>query len=154
MAKTGFNVTIGADTKPFETALRNLNAIIKTSQNDLKRLNDGLKLNPTNTKILETQFKQLGYEIKDTEDKIIKLREAQWNLVKSYEENGGWTEEQARTFQRLKGEIAVTEEELKKLQKQYESWGSVAKQQALAVATKMQEVGKKNRRCWKKFSNS
>ena len=56
MAKTGFNVTIGADTKPFETALRNLNTIIKTSQNDLKRLNDGLKLNPTNTKILETQF--------------------------------------------------------------------------------------------------
>ncbi len=143
MAKTGFNVTIGADTKPFETALRNLNAIIKTSQNDIKRLNEGLKLNPTNTKILETQFKQLGYEIKDTEDKIRKLREAQNNLVKSYEENGGWTEEQARTFQRLKGEIAVTEEELKKLQKEYDSWGNVAKQQAIAVATKMQDVGNK-----------
>lgn len=143
MAKTGFNVTIGADTKPFETALRKLNEPIKIAQKDLQRLNEGLKLNPTNSKILETQYKQLGYEIKDTEDKIRKLREAQNNLAKSYEEKGGWTEEQARTFQKLKGEIAVTEEELKKLQKEYERFGSVGLQQANAVATKMQEIGNK-----------
>lgn len=152
MAKTGFNVTIGADTKPFETALRNLNQPIKDAQKSLQRLSDGLKLNPTNVTLLTEKEKQLGYQIEDTSKKITSLKEAQQNLQNEYAKTGSFTEEQERTFHKLNGEIAVTEEELKKLQKEYDNLGSVGLQQVRAIGEKMEALGDKIQSVGQKLS--
>lgn len=143
MAKTGFNVTIGADTKPFETALRNLNQPIKDAQKSLQRLNDGLKINPTNVTLLTEKEKQLSYQIEDTKKKLDKLNEAYRNLQNEYLKTGSFTEEQERTFHKLNGEIAVTEQELKQLQDEYNKFGSVGLQQAKAIGSQMEDLGSK-----------
>lgn len=152
MAKTGFNVTIGADTKSFQTALRNLNQPIKDAQKSLQKLSDGLKLNPTNVTLLTEKEKQLGYQIEDTSKKITSLKEAQQSLQNEYAKTGSFTEEQERTFHKLNGEIAVTEEELKKLQKEYDNLGSVGLQQVRAIGEKMEDLGTKIQSVGQKLS--
>lgn len=139
--KYGFNVTIGADTSSFTAALKKLNEPIKQAQNDIKRLNEGLKLNPGNTEVLKSKFEQLGYTIGDLKNKLDGLKEARANLER--EANGTYTEEQYRTLQKLNGEIAVTEEELKQAQKEYNNFGSVGLQQVHAVGDAMQDLGQK-----------
>ena len=139
--KYGFNITIGANTDPFTTALNKLNKPIKDAQSSIKRLNEGLNLNPRNTEILRSKFEQLGYTIGDLRSKLDDLKEARANLEK--EANGKYTEEQYRTLQKLNGEIAVTEEELKQAQKEYNNFGSIGLQQVHAVGEAMQDLGEK-----------
>lgn len=141
MAKYGFNVTIGADTRPFATALRSLNAPILDAQKSLTRLTQGLKLNPMNTALLSAKMEQLGWTIQQTRDKLDGLKEARNNLIKSA--NGKYTEEQYQTLTKLNIEIATTEEELKRLQKEYKNFGSVSTQQLIVVGKNLQSFGKK-----------
>lgn len=141
MAKYGFNVTIGADTRPFATALRALNAPINDAQKSLTRLSQGLKLNPMNTALLSTKMEQLGWAIQQTKDKLAGLKQARENLIRSA--NGRYTEEQYQTLQKLNIEIATTEEELKSLKKEYEKFGSVSAQQLIAVGKHVQNLGNK-----------
>ena len=139
--KYGFNITIGADTSPFNTALKNLNKPIKEVQDSLKRLNDGLKLNPTNTDILSTKYERLGQSVTELTRKYEQLKQARTTLER--EANGNYTEEQWITLQKLNGEIAVTREELIKAKKEYDGFGSVGVQQISAVGDKMKDLGDK-----------
>lgn len=141
MAKFGFNVTIGADTKPFTTALRSLNAPISAAQKSISKINDGLKLNPFNANLIATKFKVLDTEIARVSEKLRGLKEARDNLVR--EANGKYTEEQYQTLQMLNAEIGTTEEELKKLQKEYRNLGTVGSQQLIAVGNAVKGVGDK-----------
>lgn len=148
--KFGFNVKIGADTTAFSTALRKLNTPIRDAQNSIKRLTDGLKLNPTNVDIIKTKMKQLEYAISDTQKKLEGLKEARENLIK--DANGNWTEKQKRLLSKLNGEIAVTEEELKKLQKEHKNFGSVGAQVLAGLGSKMEILGEKITQVGKKVS--
>lgn len=141
MAKYGFNVTIGADTRPFATALKALNAPINDAQKSLTRLTQGLKLNPMNTALLSAKMEQLGWAIQQTKDKLNGLKEARNNLIKSA--NGKFTEEQYQTLTKLNIEIATTEEELKSLQKEYKKFGSISAQQLIVAGQNVQAFGKK-----------
>lgn len=141
MAKYGFNVTIGADTRPFTTALKSLNAPINDAQRTLSRLNQGLKLNPTNTALLSAKMEQLGWAIQETQDKLAGLKAARENLIKSA--NGKYTQEQYETLQKLNIEIATTQEELEALKKEYRKFGSVVTQQMIVVGKSMQDFGQK-----------
>lgn len=141
MAKYGFNVTIGADTRPFATALRSLNAPILDAQKSLTRLTQGLKLNPMNTALLSAKMEQLGWTIQQTKDKLAGLKAARENLIRSA--NGKFTEEQYQTLTKLNIEIATTEEELKKLQKEYKNFGSISAQQLIVAGKNVQDFGKK-----------
>lgn len=150
MAKFGFNVTIGADTRPFASALRALNQPISDAQKTLSRINEGLKLNPTNMNMLTAKFKTLDFQMEQTQDKLRGLKEARDNLINSA--NGKYTEEQYQTLQKLNAEIAVTEEELKQLQREYRNFGSVAAQQLIAVGNQVKDVGNKVTELGKKLS--
>lgn len=149
MAKYGFNVTIGADTRPFATALRELNKPINDAQKTLSRINEGLKLNPFNANLITSKFKTLDFQMEQTQDKLRGLKEARDNLIKSA--NGKYTEEQYQTLQKLNAEIEVTEEELKALQKQYKNLGSVGLQQTIALGEKMKDLGGKIEQAGQKF---
>lgn len=141
--KYGFNITIGADTKPFELALKKLNAPIKEAQTNLKRISEGLKLNPTNVALLGTKQEELASKIADTKAKISGLQEALRNLNKEYQANGSYTKEQEVTYRKLIAEIATSQEELKQLEKEYGQFGSVGLQVVSAVGSKMQDLGNK-----------
>lgn len=137
--KYGFNITIGADTTAFSNALKKLNEPIRQAQNDIKRLNDGLKLNPGNADLLATKYNQLGQSVTELTRKYEQLKMARTTLER--EANGNYTEEQWKTLQKLNGEIAVTREELIQAKKEYESFGSVGLQQVSALGSKMKEIG-------------
>lgn len=137
--KYGFNITIGADTTAFTTALKSLNTPIRQAQNDIKRLNDGLKLNPGNADILSTKYNQLGITVTELTRKYEQLKQARTTLER--EANGNYTEEQWKTLQKLNGEIAVTREELIKAKKNYEDFGSVGLQQISALGNSIKSVG-------------
>lgn len=141
--KYGFNITIGADTKPFELALKKLNAPIKEAETNLKRISEGLKLNPTNVALLGTKQEELASKIADTKAKISGLQEALRNLNKEYQTNGSYTKEQEVTYRKLIAEIATSQEELKQLEKEYGQFGSVGLQQVSALGTAMQDLGEK-----------
>lgn len=136
--KYGFNITIGANTDPFTTALNKLNKPIKEAQNSIKRLNEGLKLNPTNTNILQSKFEQLGFTVTDLNNKLTALKSARDNLIQ--EANGNYTEEQYRTLQKLNGEIAVTQEELKQATREYNNF-SIAGEKTKALGEAMKTLG-------------
>ena len=137
--KYGFNITIGADTTAFTTALKSLNTPIRQAQNDIKRLNDGLKLNPGNADILSTKYNQLGITVTELTRKYEQLKQARTTLER--EAGGNYTEEQWKTLQKLNGEIAVTREELIKAKKNYEDFGSVGLQQISALGNSIKCVG-------------
>lgn len=137
--KYGFNITIGADTTAFTTALKSLNTPIRQAQNDIKRLNDGLKLNPGNADILSTKYNQLGITVTELTRKYEQLKQARTTLER--EAGGNYTEEQWKTLQKLNGEIAVTREELIKAKKNYEDFGSVGLQQISALGNSIKSVG-------------
>ena len=152
MAKYGFNVTIGADTRPFATALRALNTPIQEAQTNLKKIADGLKINPLSTQLLAQKQQALQNEIARTEKKAQGLREALLNLDKEQQQNGSLTLEQKEKYNALLSELYTTEEELKNLQKEYKNFGSVGAQQIAAVGAKMQDFGGKITEVGKKLS--
>lgn len=152
MAKTGFDIKIGADTSAFRKALRELNAPIKEAQNNLKRINDGLKLNPTNIALLGTKQEELASKIANTKSKIDGLQEALRNLNKEYQTNGKFTSEQEVTYRKLIAEIATSQEELKAFEKEYSQFGSVGLQVLAGVGSQMKELGNSIAEVGKKVS--
>ena len=143
MAVKGFDIKIGADTSAFLRALREMDKPIKDAQRQIQRLNEGLKLDPTNVTILTSKQQQLANSITDTKDRLKYLNQEEQKYQDLLAKNGTLTTEQQRLFQRIQGEIAVTEEELKKLQKEYDNLGSVGLQQVRAIGEKMEDLGTK-----------
>ena len=152
MAVKGFDIKIGADTSAFLRALREMDKPIKDAQRQIQRLNEGLKLDPTNVTILTSKQQQLANSITDTKDRLKYLNQEEQKYQDLLAKNGSLTTEQQRLFQRIQGEIAVTEEELKKLQKEYDNFGSVGLQQVRAIGEKMEDLGTKIQSVGQKLS--
>jgi TP901 family phage tail tape measure protein len=143
MAVKGFDIKLGADTSAFLRALREMDKPIKDAQKQIQRLNEGLKLDPTNVTILTSKQQQLANRITDTKDRLKYLNQEEQKYQDLLAKNGSLTTEQQRLFQRIQGEIAVTEQELKNLQDEYNKFGSVGLQQVHAVGEKMGELSSK-----------
>lgn len=127
----GITIEIGGDTTKLQTALKEVDAQLRTTRGNLKDIDKLLKFNPGNTELLTQKQRNLQTEIKSTSARLEELKKAQYAAM---------TPEQYDALQR---EIIETETKLKGLKKEYKEFGSVAKQQIKAVAEKMQEVGKK-----------
>ena len=77
---SGLTITIGADTKKFSDAIKQIDAEARNIAKDLKAVNENLKLDPTNLsksvtslKLLEEQSQKAGEKIKLIQDSIKKL---------------------------------------------------------------------------------
>ena len=127
----GITIEIGGDTTKLQSALKEVDTQLRTTKGNLKDIDKLLKLNPGNTELLSQKQRNLQTAIKDTQDRLKELKSVQKDSL---------TPEQYDALQR---EIIETETNLRDLQRQYRDFGSVAKQQILAVAEKMKEVGKK-----------
>lgn len=107
----GVTIEIGADTSKFQKGLKGLNSALKQSQDALKDVNKLLKLDPTNTQLIEQKYNNLQRAITQTEEKLELLKDAEKELTASME-NGG-TEEQQKQLEALQREIIATEQSLK-----------------------------------------
>lgn len=133
MAKSriaGITVEIGGDTTKLQSALKDTNSAIKTTQSELKDVNKLLKLDPTNTELLSQKQKLLKTAIEETSNKLTALKEAEKQAATEVGQKGKISQEQ---YQALCREIVATEQELKNLTK--ESMSANAKLASIADVT-------------------
>ena len=135
----GITVQIGGDTAGLSKALAGINRQISGTQTQLKDVERLLKLDPTNTKLLEQKQRLLAGAVQDTKSKLESLKSVEGQLQNQLK-SGTITQQQYDGAMR---EIAATESQLKSLESQMRKFGSVAAQQLEAVGAKVQNVGGK-----------
>ena len=112
----GIVVEIGGDTIGLNKALDGTNKKINATQSNLKDVERLLKLDPTNTKLLEQKQRLLGEAISETEEKLQTLNKAHADNAAAVQNYDAWKQ----VYDPIKAEIDETREKLKKLKKQQE----------------------------------
>lgn len=135
---SGITIEIDGNTTPLQQSLSKVNRSIKTTQTALKDVDKLLKLNPGNTDLLRQKQQLLATAINDTKKKLDTEKEALAQLASQDQ-----TPEVTAQMQTLQRQIIEDENELKRLQDEAKSFGSVAKQQFEAAAESVKAVGDK-----------
>lgn len=130
----GLTIEIGGDTTGLQKSLKNVNTEIKTTQAQLKDINNLLKLDPTNTELLQQKQRALSDEIGNTKDKLELLKNEEQEVQQKFQE-GKVSQEQ---YDALKRTIIETEESLKSLENEVGS-GSAKLAQISTEAGKIGE---------------
>ena len=128
----GITIEIDGDSTGLNKSLKEVDAQLKQTQNNLKDVNKLLKLDPGNTELLTQKQKNLEKAIASTKDRLEKLKEAQKQV-----------DEGTAEWDALQREIIATEQDLKSLEDEYREFGSVAAQQVKVAGEKLKDVGGK-----------
>lgn len=136
----GITIEIGGNTTELSKALKGVNSQIKNTQSQLKDVEKLLKLDPKNTELLRQKQKLLADAVNETKDKLKQLKDAQAQM------DASGVDKNSAQYQALQREIIATEQDLKKAEAAYRSFGSVASQQMKAVSEKAAELAQKTRR--------
>ena len=113
----GIIVEIGGDTTGINKALHETDDQIRKTQTELKEVDKLLKLDPTNTTLLQQKQALLTKSISNTKDKLDALKKAE-KMAQEQFEAGKLSAENYRVLQR---EIAATEQSLTGLESQAET---------------------------------
>lgn len=133
----GITIEFGADTTRLNAALSKTNGALNKTQSELKQVNRALKFNPGNTTLLKQKFDLLKASVTQTREKLNQLKAMQSKMdAKHIDKNSA----QYREVQR---EIIKTENNLKQAENALRQFGSVGKQQALAVGNAFKTAGNK-----------
>lgn len=134
----GITIEIGADTTQLKKSLASSDSSIKKTQASLRDMNKLLKLDPSNTVLLQQKQKALETQIGNTKDRLRILHDEQNKLAGKER-----TEEEQKQFELIQREIIDTENKLKSLTKEMRDFGSVGAQKIAAVGAKFEEIGGK-----------
>ena len=108
----GITIEIDGKTEKLQKALSSVNKAVKTTKDELKEVEKGLKLDPKNTELLTQKQQLLTKAVGETKDRLDVLKTAEAQVEQQFK-NGEATAEQYRAIKR---EVAATEEELKNLE--------------------------------------
>lgn len=128
----GITIEIGGDTTKLQKALSGVDKSLKDTQAKLKDVDKLLQFDPKNTELLTQKQKGLKDAVELTKVRLEALKEAQAGVAKGSDE-----------WDAIQREIVDNEQSLKSLEKEYNSFGSVAAQQIAAVGKDMQNLGGK-----------
>lgn len=131
----GITVKIGGDTTELGRSLSDATKKSTALQRELKGVNTLLKMDPGNITLLQQRSQLLTQTFEETRNKLQSLKEV---LAKVETGEIEMTEEEFRNLQR---EIASTEGKLKDLTAETSNFGSVASQQIGLAGEKLKEVG-------------
>ena len=115
----GITIEIGGNTTPLQNALKSVNASTNKLKSELRDVERLLKLDPTNTTLLEQKQKLLAQSVQTAREKLDQLREAEEQVEQQFKEDK-IGEEQYRAFQR---EVVKAEQSLRTAEEQLESFG-------------------------------
>ena len=135
---SGITIEINGDTSKLSSALSGVNKDLRATQTALRDVDKLLKFNPGNTDLLRQKQQLLKTAIEDTKQKLDTEKEALAQLASQDQ-----TPEVTAQMQTLQRQIIEDENELKRLQDEAKSFGSVAKQQFEAAAESVKAVGDK-----------
>lgn len=131
----GITVEIGGNTGPRDKALKDINKTSRDLQSELREVNKQLKLDPTNTILLDQKQKLLAESVTNTKEKLETLKEAEKQVQEQFKQ-GKIGEEQYRALQR---EVIKTEQDLEKLEGKLKSSSS----QLHAFGDRVEDAGEK-----------
>ena len=134
----GITIEIDGSTVKLEKALRKVYSEASKTQTKLKDINKVLKFNPSSTEMLRQKQVALREAINQTLTKLAALKQ---NLERL--QQGPQSDQTKAQQDILQREIEETRATLKGLEEEYRSFGSIAKQQAMAAAEKMAALGTK-----------
>ena len=129
----GITIEINGDAKGLKKALEGIDGQLRKTNGALRDVDRLLKIDPGNTELLEQKQRLLNNAIKDTKKRLTELKEASKNVTP---DNIGQDK-----YDALQREIVDTENKLKSLEKEYDSFGSVAAQKTKLAGEKMQKLG-------------
>lgn len=107
----GIIIEIGGDTTGLSKALSGVNKAINSTQTQLKDVEKLLKLDPTNTELLQQKQRLLAQAVSETSNKLSTLKEAEAQAQQQFKE-GKISQEQYEALQR---EIVATSQQLDSL---------------------------------------
>ena len=137
----GLTVEIGGDTTKLSDALKDVEKQGITLQQDLKQVNNLLKMDPGNVELVAEKQKILTEAIKNSEEKLTALMNASEQVKKQYE-NG---EIDRGAYLKFQQEVQNTEKQLDSYQEELENTGKASKK----TADEVEGSGDK----WKKFGS-
>ena len=110
----GIMVEIGGDTTGLSKALSGVNKEIGSTQSQLRQVERLLKLDPTNTELLQQKQRLLAQSVEETKTKLNALKQAESQAQQMFKQGQVSVEQ----YEKLQREIISTEESLKSLEKQ------------------------------------
>jgi len=137
----GIVVEIGGNTGPLNDALKSVNKTTSELKNELKEVEKQLRLDPTNTVLLQQKQELLSQSISNTSERLAILKEAERQAQVQFEQ-GNIGAEQYRALQR---EVINTEQQLNSLneaQQNLTSSNNSVSQSTTNVTEKFATVGK------------
>ena len=144
----GISIEFSANTEKLNGALKKTQGTLNKTQAELKAVNRSLKFNPTNTTLLRQKMELLQRTVTETRQKINDLRKLQNDM------RAAGVKESSAQWKQLEREIIKTENQLKMAEKELRQFGSVGKQQALAVGNAFKTAGNKIRSAGRTITTS
>lgn len=133
----GITIEFGADTSKLNGALKKTQGTINKTQAELKQINRALKFNPGSTTLLRQKFELLQQSVTETRTKLKQLKDMQKSM------DAAGVDKTSAQYRELEREIVKTESQLKQAEGALKRFGSVGKQQALAVGQAFKTAGAK-----------
>lgn len=103
----GITIEIGADASKLQTALKGIDKDLSSTKSQLRDVERLLKLDPTNTELLQQKQKLLGDQVKQTSDKLETLKKMQAEM------DAQGVDKSSAAYMALQREITSTELYLK-----------------------------------------
>lgn len=113
----GITIEIGGDTSKLEKALSGVDKKLYGVEQSLKDVNKLLKLDPTNTELLNQKQKLLQQSISETKNRLETLKQASEQAAKTAGNYDAWKE----AYTPIQEEIVKTNEKMDKLKKSMKS---------------------------------
>lgn len=135
----GITVQIGGDTTGLSKALSGVNKQIKSTQSQLKDVEKLLKLDPTNTKLLEQKQRLLSGAVEETKTKLDSLKDAEKQVQQQFKD-GIIDQSQMDAFNR---EMVEAQQAFDDATKKAKEFGGVLAQEMQLAGQKVSEVGEK-----------
>ena len=135
----GITVQIGGDTTGLSKALSGVNKQIKSTQSQLKDVEKLLKLDPTNTKLLEQKQRLLSGAVEETKTKLDSLKDAEKQVQQQFKD-GIIDQSQMDAFNR---EMVEAQQAFDDAAKKAKEFGGVLTQEMQLAGQKVSEVGEK-----------
>lgn len=136
----GITIEINGDATKLETALKKVDRETKALDRELRKVDKALKFNPTSVNLWSEKQRLLTQQIEKTQDRLAKLKQAQDKM------DADKVDKNSEEYRALQREIALTEADLKKFEKELRKIGNVKLhalgEQFKQVGKKMTEVGK------------
>lgn len=136
----GITIEINGDTTKLETALKRVDRSTKALDRELRKIDKALKFNPSSVALWEEKQKALTKQVDETTKRLNYLKKAQDQM------DADEVDKTSDEYRALQQEIALTEAEQKRLEKELRKIGNVKLhalgEQFKQVGKKMTEVGK------------